>query len=85
MLLWVNNHYYDFAGDRYMESCLERFELLLEARVSHGDSIRDKFIIYRFHVSLAQVGARYPYQKLEKWYMFISLLSIQHFRKEHGS
>ena len=33
MLLWVNNHYYDFAGDRYMESCLERFELLLDAKV----------------------------------------------------
>ena len=34
MLLWVNNHYYDFADDRYMENCLERFESLLEAEVS---------------------------------------------------
>ena len=33
MLLWVNNHYYDFAGDRYMENCLEQFEALLESEV----------------------------------------------------
>jgi len=36
MLLWVNNHYYDFACDRYMESCLERFELQLEAKKMLG-------------------------------------------------
>ena len=36
MLLWVNNHFSDFEGDSFMESCLERFEYLLEAKKMLG-------------------------------------------------
>ncbi|XP_047125253.1 rap guanine nucleotide exchange factor 6 [Hydra vulgaris] len=36
MLLWVNNHFSDFEGDVFMESCLERFEYLLEAKKMLG-------------------------------------------------
>ena len=36
MLLWVNNHYADFEGDVYMETSMQRFEYLLEAKKMVG-------------------------------------------------
>ena len=36
MLLWVNNHFSDFEGDTFMETCMERFEYLLEAKKMLG-------------------------------------------------
>lgn len=36
MLLWVNNHYADFEGDTYMETNMQRFEYLLEAKKMVG-------------------------------------------------
>ena len=36
MLLWVNNHYADFEGDAFMETNMQRFEYLLEAKKMVG-------------------------------------------------
>ena len=36
MLLWVNNHYADFEGDPFMETNMQRFEYLLEAKKMLG-------------------------------------------------
>lgn len=36
MLLWVNNHYSDFEGDPFMETNMQRFEYLLEAKKMLG-------------------------------------------------
>lgn len=36
MLLWVNNHYADFEGDPFMETHMQRFEYLLEAKKMLG-------------------------------------------------